>query len=93
MSTAASPITRQRVLTLYHSYLRSAQSFQSYNFREYFVRRTRHRFREELPRLIASSSGSNERLQAWWDEAERDLAQIKRAALVNRMYQVCARSL
>ena len=37
--------SRQAVLSLYHNMLRTSQSFSSYNFREYFVRRTKDTFR------------------------------------------------
>lgn len=42
----ASPPTKQSLLHLYHSMLRTSQSFSSYNFRHYFVRRTKSTFRE-----------------------------------------------
>ncbi len=44
MSAIATP-TRQAILNLYHTSLRTSQSFSSYNFREYFVRRTKDSFR------------------------------------------------
>jgi len=37
--------SRQAILSLYHNMLRTSQSFSSYNFREYFVRRTKDTFR------------------------------------------------
>ena len=37
--------SRQAVSSLYHNMLRTLQSFSSYNFREYFVRRTKETFR------------------------------------------------
>jgi len=37
--------SRQQILRLYGSTLRAAKSFSSYNFRNYFVRRTRENFR------------------------------------------------
>ena len=43
---AATPPTKQSLLHLYHSMLRTSQSFSSYNFRNYFVRRTKSTFRE-----------------------------------------------
>jgi LYR motif-containing protein 4 len=94
-----SPITRQHLLSLYTQFLRASNSFASYNFRHYFVRHTRHKFRVELPQLLgvqSSISGSSkyeptpesvEKLRAWWNGAEKDLAQLKRSAVVNGMYQ------
>ena len=43
---AATPPTKQSLLHLYHSMLRTSQSFSSYNFRNYFVRRTKSTFRD-----------------------------------------------
>ncbi|WFD48420.1 hypothetical protein GLX27_003090 [Malassezia furfur] len=40
--------TRQQLLALYRQHLSAARSFTAYNFREYFVRRTRDRFRAHL---------------------------------------------
>lgn len=50
MSAVATP-TRQAILNLYHTSLRTSQSFSSYNFREYFVRRTKDSFRAIQVRL------------------------------------------
>ncbi|KWU44214.1 hypothetical protein RHOSPDRAFT_34227 [Rhodotorula sp. JG-1b] len=59
-------ITRTHLLALYKEELRVAHSFASYNFKQYFLRRTRNKFRTELPALLdaayanpaSSSSGS-----------------------------------
>lgn len=40
--------TREQILMLYRAHLATARSFASYNFREYFVRRTRDQFRALL---------------------------------------------
>jgi len=42
----AAPPTSQAIKSLYHNMLRSSQGFSSYNFREYFMRRTKDTFRE-----------------------------------------------
>jgi hypothetical protein len=44
MSAIGTP-SRQAILSLYHNMLRTSQSFSSYNFREYFVSRTKDTFR------------------------------------------------
>ncbi|GAA6052366.1 hypothetical protein JCM3770_000207 [Rhodotorula araucariae] len=48
----ATTISRTHLLALYKEQLRVAHSFGSYNFREYFLRRTRNKFRAELPALL-----------------------------------------
>ncbi|WFD44406.1 hypothetical protein MPSI1_003074 [Malassezia psittaci] len=40
--------SRQQLLTLYRQHLSAARSFTAYNFREYFLRRTRDQFRAHL---------------------------------------------
>lgn len=48
----STPITRTHLLALYKEQLRVANSFSSYNFRQYFVRRTKDKFRLEVPALL-----------------------------------------
>ncbi|CAO1637133.1 unnamed protein product [Jaminaea pallidilutea] len=50
--------TRAQILGLYRQYLATAQSFSSYNFRTYFLRRSRDLFRSTLlpPQQAAASS-------------------------------------
>ncbi|GAA6004711.1 Isd11p [Rhodotorula paludigena] len=63
----STPLTRTHLLALYKEQLRIAHSFSSYNFKQYFLRRTREKFRTELPQLLdaayaapsASSSASS----------------------------------
>lgn len=51
-------ITRTHLLALYKEELRVAHSFASYNFKQYFLRRTRNKFRTELPALLDASYAS-----------------------------------
>ncbi|KAM0747278.1 hypothetical protein T439DRAFT_329027 [Meredithblackwellia eburnea MCA 4105] len=56
-------ITRTHLLALYREQLRASYAFESYNFRNYFIRKTRDKFRTELPSLLdaaysASSTGA-----------------------------------
>ncbi|GAA6019420.1 hypothetical protein JCM11491_004822 [Sporobolomyces phaffii] len=53
------PITRTHLVALYKEQLRVANSFQSYNFKQYFVRRTRDKFRAELPALFDDNFNSS----------------------------------
>ena len=45
MLAVTTPPSREALLSLYHCMLRTSQSFSSYNFRHYFVRRTKETFR------------------------------------------------
>ncbi|KAI0652185.1 hypothetical protein C8Q79DRAFT_1005411 [Trametes meyenii] len=76
----ASAPTKQSLRHLYHSMLRTSQSFSSYNFREYFVRRTKSTFREIQSETDAA------KLAAFYDEQARELAVLKRSAVVNQLY-------
>jgi hypothetical protein len=60
--SSQTPITRNHLIALYREELRVAHSFSSYNFKQYFIRRTRDKYRTELPALLdgaysSSSSG------------------------------------
>ena len=47
MATPSGPVpSPQAILRLYGTTLRAARAFSSYNFRQYFVRRTKSAFRE-----------------------------------------------
>ncbi|WFD29945.1 hypothetical protein MSPP1_000959 [Malassezia sp. CBS 17886] len=46
--SSALPPTREQLLALYRQHMNAARSFASYNFREYFLRRTRDKFRGAL---------------------------------------------
>ncbi|KAI9056366.1 hypothetical protein FKP32DRAFT_1585660 [Trametes sanguinea] len=72
--------TKQSLLHLYHSTLRTAQSFSSYNFRQYFVRRTKSVFRE------IQNETDPAKLAAFYEQSARELAQLKRSAVVNQLY-------
>lgn len=53
-------ITRSALRSLHSSYVQTAQSFQSYNFREYFVRLSDRKFGKELEQLgLASQVGQS----------------------------------
>jgi len=77
MSTPPSP---RAILSLYSSTLRAARSFSSYNFRNYFLDRTKENFRsmqaEKDPAKLAVS----------YNEAVKELAMLRRSAIVNQLY-------
>lgn len=57
--SASTPITRTHVVALYKEHLRVANSFASYNFKQYFIRRAKDKFRTELPALLDSNYASS----------------------------------
>ncbi|KAG0699174.1 hypothetical protein DFH29DRAFT_983625 [Suillus ampliporus] len=76
----ATPPSRKAIQGLYASTLRTAQSFSSYNFRNYFVWRTEDTFRgmqaEQDPIKLSQS----------YNEAVKELAVLRRSAVVNQLY-------
>ncbi|KAF9494360.1 hypothetical protein BDN71DRAFT_1449095 [Pleurotus eryngii] len=79
MSTMVPP-SRRSILNLYSVMLKTSNSFSSYNFRNYFVRKTKDTFRS-----IQNESDPS-KMQALYKEAVDDLAVLKRSALVNQVY-------
>ncbi|KAI0342537.1 hypothetical protein BDW22DRAFT_1395573 [Trametopsis cervina] len=77
MATAPS---RDALLHLYSSTLRASRAFSSYNFRQYFVRRTKTAFRE------IQEESDPAKLSAFYNDRVKELAVIKRSAIVNSLY-------
>ncbi|KAI0943130.1 hypothetical protein AcW1_002840 [Taiwanofungus camphoratus] len=76
---AAAP-TKQALLDLYSNTLRASRAFSSYNFRQYFVRRTKSTFRE------VQDETDPAKLSAFYNDKTRELAVLKRSAIVNQLY-------
>ncbi|KAJ7628610.1 hypothetical protein FB45DRAFT_918748 [Roridomyces roridus] len=74
------PPSRRSILSLYSTMLRTSRSFSSYNFREYFLRRTRETFRT----LQNETDGT--KIQSMYSDAVAELAVLRRSAAVNKMY-------
>ncbi|EEB97635.1 hypothetical protein MPER_03009 [Moniliophthora perniciosa FA553] len=78
MSSAAP--TRRMILSLYGSTLRTSRSFSSYNFRNYFLRRTKDQFR------ALQAETDPEKVKNLYAEAVKELAVLRRSAIVNQLY-------
>ncbi|EIM87549.1 uncharacterized protein STEHIDRAFT_121150 [Stereum hirsutum FP-91666 SS1] len=76
---AAVPSSKS-LLHLYMSTLRTARSFSSYNFREYFVKRTQSTFRE------IQNEKDPAKISAFYNDAVKELAVLRRSAIVNQLY-------
>ncbi|KAI6151748.1 hypothetical protein BKA82DRAFT_4102963 [Pisolithus tinctorius] len=72
--------TRNALLGLYGATLRAARSFKSYNFRNYFLQRTRDNFRS----LLAETD--SDKVSRAYEQAVGELAMLKRSAIVNQLY-------
>jgi LYR motif-containing protein 4 len=80
MSSPALPSRRAR-LALYANMLRVSRSFTSYNFRSYFLRNTRAKFR------LAAAETDPQRIQSTYDGFVAELQTLRRAATVNRLFE------
>jgi len=65
---------------LYSATLKASNTFTSYNFRNYFQRRTRERFE------AIQNEQDPVKVQAFTEEARKDLTVLQRAAVLNSMY-------
>jgi hypothetical protein len=84
------------ILQLYTQTLRTARSFSSYNFREYFIRRAKGSFKEiqvcpfsfYVARQLNPSQGEKDpaRVAVLYSEAAKELTSLRRSAIVNQLY-------
>ncbi|GMM32515.1 Isd11 protein [Martiniozyma asiatica (nom. inval.)] len=72
---AAVQSQRSNVLALYRAFIRTSNQFQNYNFKAYFLRKTRADFR-----------ASGEMTPELYQKALQDLQVLKRQATVSQMY-------
>lgn len=77
---ASSTSTRSVVLSLYHQMLRESSKFPSYNFRSYFVQRTRDRFRAN------ANLTQPDKIEQLISETRDELEVIRRQVLIHRLY-------
>ena len=89
--------TREAILTLYHNMLKTSQSFSSYNFRNYFVKRTKDQFRVLQVRRKCSlfvksylncvqEETDPEKVRALYSDAVKESTVLRRSAIVNQLY-------
>lgn len=77
----ASPPSPQAIRQLYHQSLRAASSFASYNYRQYFIQRTRDSFRQH------ANEKDPDKIAALYEKARGELNVLRRQALINRLYE------
>jgi len=68
------------MLHLYSALLRASRSFTSYNFRQYFIRRTRSTFRQ------IQEEKDPGKLAEFYKTGVKDLEVLRRSAVVNSLY-------
>ncbi|PWN48108.1 hypothetical protein IE53DRAFT_389722 [Violaceomyces palustris] len=74
--------TRREILTLYRQYLTTAKSFSSYNFRTYFLRRSRDMFRSNLV-LESSSNPSSSSASSPFSKSSAQAVRSSPSAMVS----------
>ncbi|KAG9047925.1 hypothetical protein FS837_001181 [Tulasnella sp. UAMH 9824] len=88
---AAATPTPAQIRALYQSFIRTSRSFASYNFRTYFIRNSQEKFRAHLvtkhPLGPNAEEKDPQRITELYNKAQEDLAALKRAAVVNRLYE------
>ncbi|KAF9530631.1 hypothetical protein CPB83DRAFT_762884 [Crepidotus variabilis] len=77
---AAVAPTKQAITGLYNSMLKTSQSFSSYNFREYFLRRTKDTFK------AIEAERDPAKLSTMYSQAVKDHVVLRRSAVVNQLY-------
>ncbi|OCF37482.1 mitochondrial protein [Kwoniella heveanensis BCC8398] len=86
--------TLTQIQSLYNSTITAASRFTSYNFHNYFLRRTDRVFKPVLDSLspppgseVTAKSPDLNALSKFYEEQTKELEVIKRAAEVNRMFE------
>ncbi|KAL9709360.1 hypothetical protein Ac2012v2_007716 [Leucoagaricus gongylophorus] len=80
MTTAVAAPSKGAVLHLYAAMLRTSRSFSSYNFRHYFVRKTKDTFRS------IQAEEDPQKLRTMYNDAVKEFNVIRRSAIVNQLY-------
>lgn len=70
--------TRPQILSLYRQFLRNSGKFENYNFREYFIRKSKTEFRANKDLKDNTSM---------FQSALKDLQLLKRQSTISKMYQ------
>ncbi|OAV96134.1 hypothetical protein PTTG_26468 [Puccinia triticina 1-1 BBBD Race 1] len=94
----AGQLQQQHIRSLEASFIAASSQFGSYNFREYFTRKTTQKFSEQLPRVLGTSQiddktlaqidpKTQQDLHAWWSSSLDELAVLQRASVMNKLFE------
>lgn len=72
--------SKTQVLRLYHRFLTNAAKFDNYNFREYFLRKTKYEFRQ------AQNLTQKQDIINAYNDALQKFDILKRQAEISKMY-------
>eukprot|EP00960_Hanusia_phi_P025301 742904-Hanusia_phi.AAC.2 len=73
-------MSKSDVLNLYRNLLRNSKKFCNYNFREYFLRRTKEDFK------LHKNESDPSKIQQLLERARKELVVISRQATLSQMY-------
>lgn len=98
LSSVPAQIKQHHLASLHSSFLNASSRFSSYNFREYFIRRSNQKFQDELPKLIGTkevndlalgsvNEKTREKLHLWWQNSLEELDVLERASRMNQLFE------
>lgn len=79
-SSAVTSLTRPEILSLYRQIIKNSRKFTNYNFREYFLRRSRSEFKRNMHLNDPSQ------ISDLFTKAKNELAVLKRQAIISQLY-------
>lgn len=80
MTSAITSLTRPEILSLYRQIIKNSKKFTNYNFREYFLRRSRLEFKRNM------NLSDPSQISDLFSKAMDELAVLKRQAIISQLY-------
>lgn len=77
---AAPAPTRTQILSLYRQLIKNSKHFTNYNFREYFLRKSRLEFKQNM------NLTDPKKIQDMFATANNELSVLKRQSIVSQLY-------
>jgi len=78
--SAITPPAKEQVLQLYRQFMRASSRFNNYNFRHYFLRRSRDAFKE------SKNVEDPEKIHSLLSKAREELQVLQRQSRISQMY-------
>ncbi|XP_008477794.1 LYR motif-containing protein 4 [Diaphorina citri] len=74
-------VSKDMILKLYKALLRESSKFPAYNYRMYFLRRTREKFQSN------KNVDNNEQISLLYNEGLKELEVLKRQVLISQLFK------
>lgn len=78
--SSITPPAKEQVLQLYRQFIRASSKFNNYNFRHYFIRRSRDAFKE------SKDVKDPEQVHSLLSKAREELQVLQRQSKISQMY-------